>query len=102
MREIVNNEKCDPVLINFQQEFYRDRVEDYSKLLKCYEAGDLIGVKSIVHNWKGYCKPYGFDHLGLLSLRIEEVIIENKNDDLVQLLADVNVYLEIKKEVLSI
>ena len=64
-----------PELEPFVGKFLENRKNDYKQLEHFIEAGDYEAARKIVHNWKGYCEPYGFAHLGVIAVELEKTIL---------------------------
>ena len=96
IRDFLLNESVEPGLESFVAGFFEDRKGDFENLKVLVASGDLEAAGKITHNWKGYCKPYGFETLGLLAKEIEDAIAANNKDEINKLLVSVDMYLKEK------
>lgn len=82
------------------KEFHGDRAQDLSSMMDALEANDFEAIRRLAHQWKGFCKPYGFNWLGLKS---QEILIHAKEENRKALMEDlllVSQYLDHKKEII--
>ena len=89
-------------LEEFISEFYHDRIKELLIMKGSFENKDLLTIKSFAHKWKGYCTPYGFNYLEVLSIQLEKSIEENNFEEISLLLHQVSDYLEQKGRILNI
>ncbi len=93
-------EKPEQGLEDLQKDFLSDRENELPRLEKAILDSDFTSVSAIAHNWKGFCKPYGFQLLGELS---ESLDLASKSKDskmCLNLKQNINSYLKIKREIL--
>jgi HPt (histidine-containing phosphotransfer) domain-containing protein len=60
-----------PGLEQFYQQFFENRLHDLSQLKASLVAHDLNAIRDTAHRWKGFCAPYGFEHLGDIAAELE-------------------------------
>lgn len=82
-------------------EFHGDRLADLENMMNALEEGDFEVIRKVAHQWKGFCKPYGFAWLGIKSQSIMLHAKEENKKALMEDLLLVSQYLDIKKEGLS-
>ena len=93
-----NTEKAVEGLESFIPGFYKDRVADYEQLKGFYEKKSYEDIKKLAHRWKGFCDPYGFGKLTIISKSLEEECEKHNIDQgtVQKLINEVKDYLEIK------
>lgn len=89
-------------LEEFVLEFYEDRVKEFSLMRDDLEKNDLDAIGVIAHKWRGFCSPYGFQHLGELSVSLEESTRSGDFDVSSSLIERISVYLDKKGESLGV
>jgi HPt (histidine-containing phosphotransfer) domain-containing protein len=82
------------------QEFHADRVIDLGSMMDALEANDFEVIRRLAHQWKGFCKPCGFNWLGLKSQEILSHAKEESRKALMDDLLLVSQYLDHKKEII--
>jgi len=97
----IGDEKPEPGLESFQLEFLNDR-RSQLKELSVQDSGTLNfeSVKKAAHDWKGYSKAYGFDHLEKLALQIDQAVDSQDQSTCSDLLAEAVLYLDEKAKLL--
>lgn len=90
-------ETITPGLEPFVATFFTDRKSDFLNLKSYISQGNMEEARKLAHNWKGYCEPYGFGHLGVVAAELEKAIVANNFERVEDLLAAVEIYLANKK-----
>lgn len=91
------SEDVSPGLEPFVADFLADRKKDLNQLVQLIHSKDYRTAHQIVHNWKGFCGPYGFAGLGLIAAELEKALLEKKHGACETVLAQVQEYLAHKK-----
>ena len=66
-------EKARPGLEQYLEEFIQDRFDELVQVKESLANEEYDKIASIGHKWKGFCEPYGFHTLELLSKDLELV-----------------------------
>lgn len=96
--EIIKNEKPQEGLESFAASFCSDRIAELGECKTMLKNSNLLDLGKIVHQWKGFSAPYGFNFLGQSSLEIEKYIEDNSLESIEQKLFEIEKYLGLKKE----
>ncbi len=89
-------------LEEFVIEFYEDRQQELSLMLDSLAKNDLDSIGALAHKWRGFCSPYGFQHLEGLSISLEESARGKNTEESKNLIEKISDYLEKKGEFLGI
>lgn len=95
------DEKPSPGVEKFLGEFYQDRREELDQLKVLSKEVNYSEVKKIVHRWKGFCAPYGFNTLGEIAKEIQKSIEVEDYAHINTLLEEIELYLNDKAKELS-
>lgn len=90
-------EAVTPGLEPFVAEFFEDRKKDLAQLKASIEATNYDSARKIAHNWKGFCEPYGFAHLGILASELEKALISSDTSNVQRLITAIEIYFANKK-----
>lgn len=60
----------------FVAKFLLDRLLELGELKKFLQHQEFESIRQMAHNWKGFCKAYGFGPLGAMSVRLETLAAE--------------------------
>jgi len=96
----IKNEKPSDGLEEFVEEFFNDRLKEMKVLKEMIDHKKLSDIKSLAHRWKGFCKPYGFNLLGDLSINLEKAAISKDFESCHVIFEQMCSYLNIKKSFL--
>lgn len=99
--ELIEKEKPNKGLEIFCEEFAKDRIEELSELLLCVNNADLTSAAKIVHKWKGFSAPYGFNYLEAMSKEIEVLAKQNNVDEIKVIAEKIEYYLNEKRRIIS-
>lgn len=97
----IENEKPAPGLEKYTDEFLRDRQSEFEDMRAALVSKDLKRVKELAHKWKGFCGPYGFNHLEVLSESLEKAADELNYDTSTTLVEEISQYLNLKESCLA-
>lgn len=86
-----------PGLEPFVSTFFVDRKNDFANLKTYIDDNNMEQARKLAHNWKGYCEPYGFGHLGVMAAELEKAIAANSSETIKNLLLSMELYLANKK-----
>ena len=97
----IRNEEPLPELKSYQSEFLQDRLKSIDKLKQAIINEDYTYLMSIMHQWAGYAKPYGFNYLEEIGLQLQ-ISAEIKDNKSCQKYLDLaENYLNLKKNILN-
>lgn len=96
IKSFLLNESIEPGLEAFAVDFFEDRKKDFVDLKEYISSKDFVSARKITHNWKGYCKPYGFETLGILAKNIEDAIAAEDLEGVERLVQTVDYYMNEK------
>jgi len=82
--------------------FLLDRESELILLKKAVVAKDYKKICSLAHNWKGFCSPYGFNGLAMLSEQLESTSDREDIESVKNIVGKIEFYLKVKREVLSL
>ena len=82
--------------------FLVDRESEFIQLKEALTTSDFKKIRSFAHDWKGFCLPYGFAGLGELSEQLEQAIDSHDTEWIHTIIVQMESYLKIKREVLSL
>ena len=97
----LKNEKASPGLEGFADEFLNDRLAELSIMKKYIETSELEPIGKLAHKWKGFCTPYGFNFLEVLSESLEKTAGELNIDGCTTILNQISEYLVAKEKILK-
>jgi HPt (histidine-containing phosphotransfer) domain-containing protein len=84
-------------LEEMSQQFLEDRKKEFKTIKDFLDNSQLDDIKKICHNWKGFCKPYGFNGLGQLAEELEGAIKNSNLEEINVLVLEMEHYLTIKQ-----
>ncbi len=99
-KESIEKETSIREVAPFMPGFLLDRESELILLKEASLAKDYKMIRSLAHNWKGFCSPYGFKGLGELSELLESAIDDNNAELIQNILDHMEFYLQTKREVL--
>lgn len=85
----------------FAEEFLLDRQEEWNALSSALQNNELEKAQLLVHSWKGYSKPYGFEGLMNLSIQMEEHLKNRELNLCNNLLREIKSYIDSKLQSLQ-
>ena len=97
----ISNEKPAPGLEEFVLEFLEDRLSEFQTLNESFSKKDFEGLRAMAHKWKGFCAPYGFNYLEVLSIKLEELASNKNSSEVDGVLNDISQYLGEKEKILK-
>jgi HPt (histidine-containing phosphotransfer) domain-containing protein len=56
----------------FVEKFLLDRINELEVIKQSLLNKDYTSLQKLMHQWKGFCEPYGFGPLAKLSIKLEE------------------------------
>lgn len=86
-----------PGLEPFVATFFEDRKKEFLQIKAYVENQALEPARKLAHNWKGFCEPYGFGHLGLMAAELEKSIVAGQTENIKNLVLSIELYLANKK-----
>ncbi len=93
-RALKELEMVDEPLKVLLPQFYSDRIKELTSLEKFQTEEDWESIRIMAHTWKGFCKPYGFSHLGLMAAELEQAVSPNPDQEKVsKVLESINFHL---------
>jgi HPt (histidine-containing phosphotransfer) domain-containing protein len=75
-------------------EFLKNRRNEIPLLEGFLSRGEFENMKRLGHTLKGICASFGFAHLGLLGMRLEEIAEVGRETELKSLIEQMHSYLE--------
>ena len=90
-----------PELEPFIPDFLSKRYADFAEISAALKKNDNKKVQSIVHQWKGFCEPYGFPQLVEIAREYETDVKNGEKIDNKVFLSKIETYLEFKKSCLE-
>lgn len=94
--QIIKQEKPVNGLEPYMKEFANDRLSDLKEISSLINDNDLENIAKIAHKWKGFCEPYGFNHLAYLAKNLEKACKSNEKASVKQFFSDISNYLSVK------
>ena len=85
-----------PLMKAFQSEFLDARCKEYREIIKDDPCSDLC--YRLLHEWSGYCEPYGFEILGILAEKLISARDNGHTDEAFQISSEINSYLNSKRD----
>lgn len=99
-KESIEKETSIQEVVSLMPGFLLDREFELIVLKQATLAKDYKKIRSLAHNWKGFCSPYGFKGLGVLSEQLESAIDENDIEWIKNVVNQMEFYLQVKRKVL--
>lgn len=90
----------DPELHPFLKKFMNDRLEQLEQMKKAVENQEFEFVRSMAHQWKGFCAPFGLGRMTAVCQKLEREAANNAERECKQILSEIASYLQLKVEVL--
>ncbi len=101
MSSALNKEAPNPGLEVFELEFYEDRLKEFESLKQHMLDSEYENIRKLAHKWKGFCGPYGFKQLEVLSQKLE-ISSQNKDSaEIKTILQEMSNYLDEKGRILG-
>ncbi len=94
----ITNERPEPGLEPFIDDFLQKRKTEVRELKLALAKNDFVLLESYAHNWKGFARPYGFILLEDFALRLEQSSADQNLSLSIDLINQVEEYLEIKSK----
>lgn len=94
----IQNEMPEPGLESFVNDFIQNRKADLLEIRIALQNNDFDLVKSHAHNWKGFSRPYGFIMLEDLALKLEQLSLQRKLNEVHEVIDQVQKYLDLKSK----
>lgn len=86
-----------PGLEAFIPVFCADRCVELRALKSYIEERNYGAAMRIMHQWKGFCEPYGFAVLGLLAADLEGALKKSDTAGIQKLILDIEKYFFLRK-----
>lgn len=86
-----------PGLEPFVATFFEDRKNEFLQIKAHIADQALEPARKLAHNWKGFCEPYGFGHLGVMAAELEKSIVAGNTENINNLVLAIELYLANKK-----
>ena len=97
----IRSETPTPGLEAYINEFLTDRISELKELNIHLENSEFEAIRAVAHKWKGFCAPYGFNHLETLGIALEKKATELSLTDVSDLLLQIRDYLALKEEIIK-
>jgi HPt (histidine-containing phosphotransfer) domain-containing protein len=94
----IDGEEIDIMLLEFCVDFLTKRTQELNEFENYINNKQYNEIKSVLHKWFGFCKPYGFEKLHSIANNMEKSIALNDTARLVELVKEARKYLSIKQE----
>lgn len=97
---VIQNEKANPLVKEFQTEYLNDRSLDSKSMITFLFEKNYDGLFNLAHQWIGNAEPYGFQELSKIAKQIESFKEEPDQNHLYlhKLINLAQYYLELKKD----
>lgn len=96
LKKIILSEVVTQGLEGYYDSFLTDRKAELSLMEKDLSSSNYDNIRKISHTWKGFCSPYGFNHLGELALVLEQSAIKSDFASCHEIMKEMALYLKLK------
>lgn len=96
----IENEKPEPGMEPYMLEFFNNRVKELAQIKTSLDNNQLDEIQKKTHAWKGFSRPFGFNHLETLAIELESAVRQNDLEECKKLIDQIEDYLNQKQKYL--